>query len=94
MRLSVCPTMRVRVYECKLGRERISVSINIYAWQTDQWLLKRSRVDDDGYGLYVLTKSDGGNDHNAYVRALAQIRMHERTGQMTGINSLIMLNLS
>lgn len=76
---------------CKLGGERISVSVNIYAWQTDQWLLERSRVDHDGYRLYVLTKSDGGNDHNAYVRALAQIRT---AGQMTGINSLIMLNLS
>lgn len=79
----------------KLGRERISVSVNIYAWQTDQWLLERSRVDDDGYRLHVLTKSDGGNDHNAYVRALAQIRTRECTAeQMTGINSLIMLNLS
>lgn len=37
-------------------------SINIYAWQTDQWLLKRSRVDDDGYWLYVLIISDRNNE--------------------------------
>lgn len=78
MRLSVCPAMRERVSACKLGRERISVSINIYALQTDQWLLKRSRVDADEYRLYVLTKSGDGNDHSAYVRALAPIYMHER----------------
>lgn len=69
---------RACVRASKLGRERegISVSINICAWQTDQWLFKRSRADDDGYRLYVLTKCDGGNDPNAYVRALAQIRTH------------------
>lgn len=34
-------------------------TINMYVWQTDQWLLKRSRGDDDdGYWLCVLIKSD------------------------------------
>ena len=37
-------------------------SINIYAWQTDQWPLKRSRADDDGCWLYVLIYFDRSNE--------------------------------
>lgn len=97
----LCCETGLRVRECacacKFGREREreNFSINIYARQTDQWLLKRSRADDDGYRLYVLTAI---MITNAYVRALAQTRTHActhaRWGQMIGINSLIMLNLS
>lgn len=39
-----------------------ALSINIYACQTDQWQLKRSRADDDECWLYVLMKFDHNND--------------------------------
>lgn len=67
---------RVRVRAQTWGRENFS--INIYARQTDQWLLKRSRADDDGYRLYVLTKSDGDNDYKR-VRARTCTDTHART---------------
>lgn len=80
MRLSVCVAKHVCecACACKLGRERENFSINIYARQTDQWLLKRSRADDDGYRLYVLTKSDGDNDYKR-VRARTCTDTHART---------------
>lgn len=86
MRLSVCVAKHVCTHACMSararanlgGRERENFSINIYARQTDQWLLKRSRADDDGYRLYVLTKSDGDNDYKR-VRARTCTDTHART---------------
>lgn len=47
-------------------------TINIYVWQTDQWLLKRSRRDDDGNCFCVLIKYDHADKlqiHNcAYIQ--------------------------
>lgn len=64
-------------------------SINIYACQTDQWQLKRSRADDDECPLYVLIKSDHNNE-------LQMTHLHTSftAEKIKGINSLIMLNLS
>lgn len=86
---------------CVCKPVRGDFTINIYVWQTDQWLLKRSRGDDDGYWLCVLIKSDHADKLQIHICAYiqyvhAQTHTHVRThrGQMIGINSLIMLNLS
>lgn len=82
---------------CVCKPVRGDFTINIYVWQTDQWLLKRSRGDDDGYWLCVLIKSGHADKLQIHICAYIQYvctcaRTH--TGQMIGINSSIMLNLS
>lgn len=101
--------IRVRVCVCfpVCKPVRGDFTINIYVWQTDQWLLKRSRGDDDGYWLCVSIKSDHADKLQIHICAYIQyVRAHTHThtyvythrkthtGQMIRINSLIMLNLS
>lgn len=86
-----------RVCVCVCKPVRGDFTINIYVWQTDQWLLKRSRGDDDGYWLCVSIKSDHADKLQIHICAYIQCahtNTRAHTGQMIRINSLIMLNLS
>lgn len=55
-------------------------TINMYVWQTDQWLLKRSRGDDDDrYWFCVLIKSDHADKLQIHIPYIQYVCTHAHT---------------